>query len=1105
MEIFINNIFSKKIKNLIKKQLFVIILIIHFQGIELITAYKSFYFQKFGKIFTIYDSCIHVYDSANLNNINSFFLTGELQIISSEESKMISASYFYNEEFQQIYILVKHHVFFYTKDKFNGNSNILNNHNGLSDIISYDCVYENSEPVCHFFVAIINEQQNMRIFKYQFNSKTKHISLMNDRIFELKNSNGNKSNSQCDNVSCQLMSYSSNTVLTCFYENENSELCSINIKVDNLDEDNLKEQKFIKNSGAVHIKSVLFNDNQKAFVCYINNKNNIACIIYEINGNQWLLEYKYIEKCNDNIHLFNIDYYYNKNQYILSCFTSETNIEYAIFKNQFDINDNSKGNYCLTSLDTDNCYSNLISSVIIYNLGSYYLKTFCSSQEPHQISNYDFSENCNKNYEKERIIIEENTNTEKKQEDKTTEATLPPSKESEATNHINEDKENKNELIKIKTNKTIEEFTNNLTNIIKDVNLEKNYEIKSDNFMIKINPIDYKDLNNNSTYINFQECEKTLRRNNRIPQSSKLYVVTLEIYKNDKRSLTNQVEYIILNENKERLSLSDCENDEIEINYRISNTSLIDKEKISYFSDLGIDILNSKDKFFNDICYPYADKSSDVILSDRIINIYQNFSMCDNNCQYSKIDLDLMIIKCKCHVKKSISSTIEKLTFDHILLDLISNSSIGVVKCYDLVFNFKTKLENMGFWILLIIFLIHMSFIIHYFIYGITPIKKFIVNEMKKYNYLNNFSNPQKKLKSDIYNISNNQTNQSTTKISIKKRKNKVLKGLKKFEKNNKKRKLDLKDSIKSANDSKNKEQNLITSFNKLGSSKYINLEIYNKNKIFNNNIIKKENEYFLIQINANNSINNLPPESNFYLNNYDFEEAVKYDKRTFWRIYYICLLAKENILNILLIKSPLELKSLRLSVFVFMYTCDLAFNTLFYFNSNISDRYYYEGNSLFWFSLFNNTAISLISSILSFLICIVLQFLTNSKENVEEVFRKEEKKMRENSEYTVNKIKKKEIIIQIYEINKQLKYKIILFIILESALLLFFFYFITAFCEVYQKTQVSWLCDSFVSFILSFPIEFLLAFIYALLYKLAITKKYKLLYNVVMTFYNLS
>ena len=74
----------------------------------------------------------------------------------------------------------------------------------------------------------------------------------------------------------------------------------------------------------------------------------------------------------------------------------------------------------------------------------------------------------------------------------------------------------------------------------------------------------------------------------------------------------------------------------------------------------------------------------------------------------------------------------------------------------------------MGFWILTIIFLIHISFIIHYLIYGIIPIKTYIVNEMKKYNYLDNFNNPIKKFKFDLYNFSNNQ---STSEINIKRRK----------------------------------------------------------------------------------------------------------------------------------------------------------------------------------------------------------------------------------------------------------------------------------------------------------------------------------------------
>ena len=264
-------------------------------------------------------------------------------------------------------------------------------------------------------------------------------------------------------------------------------------------------------------------------------------------------------------------------------------------------------------------------------------------------------------------------------------------------------------------------------------------------------------------------------------------------------------------------------------------------------------------------------------------------------------------------------------------------------------------------------------------------------------------------------------------------------------------------------------------------------------------------NKYYLIQINANNSLNNDPPESKTILDNYDYEEAIQFDKRSFWLIYYIVIIGKENILNIFLVKSPLELTSLRICLIIFIYSCDLALNTLFYFNENISEKYHhYSGNNIFFFSLLNNFSISFISTILSLTFVITLNFLTNSKDKVEDLFRKEEKKMRKDNNYSVSRKKRKEILITIYKINKKLKVKIIFFFILEMLLMLFFFYFVTAFCEVYKATQMSWLSDSILSFIISIPIEFLFSLIIAIMYIISIKKKLKWLYNIAMFMYNL-
>ena len=1097
---FINFIKSRNQLYLyINDYIIILLLFLTISGIKALVPYKILYFENIDIIVSISDNKMLFHQSSTLAQVGSYEFITEQKINSSEESNMIVGCYFYYNDVQPIYIIIKDNIFFYTNSYFIGAKKIENITNTYPNIISDECFIENLMLSCYFFIAVIDEDVNLKIYKYKYIKNSIELICLNYKMFELKKSSRNNSKSKCKNASCQIMTYSSKNVLTCFYENENSELGVININMETLEQDNSKEIKLIKNSGAKYLRSVLFNDNQKAFVCYINDYKNMACVIYEINGNQWLLEYKYIEECSENINYFGLDYFPNENQYILSCFNSNySNIEYAILDYQLDISDNSRGNYCLMTMDFQKCSSGPFSWAIISDSSTdvYFLKKICANGEDEIETKYELEDTCNKDYNKEVIDI-------KKNEEKPTDFFPYPGPFKELDNE---------EII---TNKTLEVVVNNLNRLIKEVNLSKIYDIKSDEYEMRISPLDIRYFNDNSTYINFLECEKKLRRKNRDSPPNNLFVITLEIYKNDKSSLTNQVEYAIFNEKQELVNLAECQNDDIQINYKIQNNSSLDKDKLLYFSDLGIDILNSKDEFFNNICLPYSEKSIDVILNDRIANIYQNYSICDNHCQYEKIDLTSMVISCKCKIKTSINSKIEQLSFDSILLDLFSNSSIGVVKCYKLVFNFKSKLNNMGFWIFSIMFLFHIGFIIYFFVQGMIPMKKFIAIEMRKYNYLENFNNPNKKVKFDLYNVSNNQLTSEVKNIQRRKRKFKTVQiygGIKEVGRirNHQNNILVFKNSQKKE---RNKEIDCSSSKNNLGGhEKSISLTISggeikykNKSKYDDNKMVKRENDYVLIQINANNSPCNEPPESNFYLTNYDYEEAIKYDKRSFWRIYYICLLTKENILNILLIKSPLELFPLRISVFLFTYSCDLAFNTLFYFNSNISDRYHYEGQSLFWFSLFNNIMISIISMVSSFSLCVLLQFLTNSKENVEEIFRGEEKKMRKSSSYFVSRIQKKNILMEIYEINKKLKIKITLFIILELLLLLFFYYFVTAFCEVYPNTQVSWLCDSFVSFLIGFPIEFFLAFFIAVLYKLSIKKKFKLLYKFVIGLYSLS
>ena len=94
------------------------------------------------------------------------------------------------------------------------------------------------------------------------------------------------------------------------------------------------------------------------------------------------------------------------------------------------------------------------------------------------------------------------------------------------------------------------------------------------------------------------------------------------------------------------------------------------------------------------------------------------------------------------------------------------------------------------------------------------------------------------------------------------------------------------------------------------------------------------------IQLNLSRKHKHIPPDSHIILNNYNYQEAIKYDLRELCVIFYIFALAKQIFFHTFLFRSPLELFPLRLCLFFFIMSSDLALNALFYFNDNISKKY---------------------------------------------------------------------------------------------------------------------------------------------------------------------
>ena len=771
-----------------------IILFIFFITVKSRQPYKSYYLEDFSSFLVVYDDRISVYPYLNSNTQSerAFNFNSEEQKINSEdEGKKISLGYIYTVNFKLIYVIVKNYIYYGYDGVIIYSVNIDNLNDLPAIVVPYHCIYKiaNSCKMCDIYVCFIDSYKKLSIYIYSHGYGISTPEVIYSKTINLVDSSGMTSLSKSDYVSCQIMNYTSYDVLVCFFENEKNEIGAITLNIDTLEQDNLKQPIFKKISGIKDIISITFNNKQKAFICYINDYNNIACIIFDLNSNEFDREYKYIESMTQSKNFFNIDYYQSSDKFILSCYSSLYEFEYLILNDQMNIVDNSfnGGKYCLTNLDMEPCTDNNLPFIsLFYDSGILKMVKKCGYQG--DFSYTSLSTSCNKDVDREELIINNNDQTETDISTSNFNKTTNEVSESNAiselaerstinkmtkssiinvvsaiaktstinemsksstiiemtkssiinaiselaktstineiskTNAISEMTESSsinaiseitqsstinemtktstinemtksssinvrteliqsnaiNEMTKssiinvrteitessiinemteintinekteinesekatiknqIETNKKLDFVVKNLDKLVEEVKNGDIYEVKGEDYLVKVCPINHNQFDNSMTNINFLQCEKTLRDSYKLSSNDYLTEIIIEIKKQN--SLTNRVEYSIFH-GKNKLNLSLCDNDIIEINYNISNSSLLNLEMISKYAENGIDVLNSKDRFFNDICFPYSENNSDIILKDRLSTIYQNFSKCDDNCDYDKIDL----------------------------------------------------------------------------------------------------------------------------------------------------------------------------------------------------------------------------------------------------------------------------------------------------------------------------------------------------------------------------------------------------------------------------------------------------------------------------------
>ena len=596
--------------------------------------------------------------------------------------------------------------------------------------------------------------------------------------------------------------------------------------------------------------------------------------------------------------------------------------------------------------------------------------------------------------------------------------------------------------------------------------------------------------------IDLEECEKLIKGKYEIDDETPLLFLKFE--KLTSIASEKNVQYEVYEPfSKELIDLSICDNTSIDLYIPIS----LSKETQDLYNNLkqsGYDLFNLNDSFYNDICTPFeSENGTDVLLSDRKNDYYNNNdTTCQNICQFTEYSSETKYLKCECNVElKEIDiQEPEKFSGKFIITSFYSvlkYSNFQVLKCFKLVFSFTGIYKNYGNIMVIIYFLLYIPCFILYIIKGIKPIKIDAVSiflEKPRDNQDNNIgTNSNKNFKNkgkSLFNKSNKQNKNKDKKYLTELNKNRLEKNNKininnKIKKSQKK---NLKDLLNNKINKDNKNNiirtNIIFKYpnNKLKkdyeeSKKIDNTSLNNKNQTIsskrnmrdlsgklkmNNKFRDSQIEQILDEKTKSTKIKIDEKSDDFELNELDYYEALKLDKRPFHKIYWATLKREHSILFTFFNWKDYNLPYIKLARFFFLLCTDMALNVFFFSDDSMHKIYLNYGKYDFIQQIPQIIYSTIVSQLLEVFIC----FLSLTDKHIYEI-----KGLKIN---TANKM-------AVLKIIKCINIKLSVFFVITFAFFIFYWYIITAFCAVYKNTQIIFINDSLNSFAISLFTPFII------------------------------
>ena len=328
-------------------------------------------------------------------------------------------------------------------------------------------------------------------------------------------------------------------------------------------------------------------------------------------------------------------------------------------------------------------------------------------------------------------------------------------------------------LYKVSKNEKKNEEEEEESHIIELVNSNLTIEFYGVNKNKKENKNNHNKKNKASSslsYIDLSEClEKIYEDNNMDPDDDEddIIILKYDLTNTPKEYLINPIEYkFISSKTGKELDASGCGHKAIKISYpfmniisnydkiskkrRILEAAMIDIKSENDLSTLSekynigkeingeyssIDSFNSKDSIYTDFCTAVVINGKDLVLEDRMNYLLPHYSLCERNCTYNHTDFEEERIYCDCPFKNEFDLNREhdsaiELNENAVIQSQDGKSNLPVLKCISVLGDSKRIKSNIGFFYMLIVFIIEICLVFLNIILGYKVFKLFFGNKV---------------------------------------------------------------------------------------------------------------------------------------------------------------------------------------------------------------------------------------------------------------------------------------------------------------------------------------------------------------------------------------